>query len=291
MAASLESFCKLLDWIDRMVSVRGNESLRAELQRRYDNSCDNPQTPYDDIYELCVEKIISSQAHAFYHDFPIREIRDQLIADFIKMEHFKRRDNFDEYCMALYQQIEAVVTTLSSEAYRLDGYVRNRLADRAFPKSPQNNQSIAEFLYGTKYMQGVSSTPLHSMQAKSKSYSILFFVCFGGTLENQSYDEYKILKRDIQDIYAMRNRNHRGVGGRSDEEDKKYALLVSQKPILYFQYAWTLSLFMRKITEAYPKIETWQKETLQNPSPVIHPSGPKIVGHIGDLDKFNYKRK
>lgn len=290
MAASLESFCKLLDWIDRMVSVRGNEPLRAELQRRYDNSCDNPQTPYDDIYELCVEKIISSQAHAFYHDFPIREIRDQLIADFIKMEHFKRRDNFDEYCMALYQQIEAVVTTLSSEAYRLDGYVRNRLAHRAFPKSPQNNQSIAEFLYGTKYMQSVSSTPLHSMQARSKSYSILFFVCFEGILENQSYDEYKILKRDIQDIYAMRNRNHRGVGGRSDEEDKKYELLVSQKPILYFQYAWTLSLFMRKITEAYPKIETWQKETLQNPSPVIAPSGPKIVGHI-DLDKFNYKRK
>ena len=65
----------------------------------------------DSIYELCIEKIIREQATAFYKDFPskLEEIRPTLVNDYIRMERARRRDDFEEFCMAVYQQIECMV--------------------------------------------------------------------------------------------------------------------------------------------------------------------------------------
>ena len=61
-----------------------------------------------DIHEQCIESILREQATEFYKDFVIEDIKAQLITDFIKMEHWRRRNNIPEFCMALYQQLEAI---------------------------------------------------------------------------------------------------------------------------------------------------------------------------------------
>ena len=60
------------------------------------------------IYEYCIEKIIRKQAEDFYKDFPITAIVSTLIDDYVRMESFRRKDSFGDFCLALYQQIECV---------------------------------------------------------------------------------------------------------------------------------------------------------------------------------------
>ena len=94
----------------------------------------------DSIYELCIEKIIREQAKAFYNNFPIEEIRPTLVNDYIRMERARRRDDFEEFCMAVYQQIECMVNKIGNDpdlneiaknlfpypAYSLDGSLTHR---------------------------------------------------------------------------------------------------------------------------------------------------------------------
>ena len=56
----------------------------------------------EQIYEYCIEKIIRKQAKEFYADFPIKSIVPILEEDFIRMESFRRKDNFGDFCLSLY---------------------------------------------------------------------------------------------------------------------------------------------------------------------------------------------
>ena len=48
----------------------------------------------DEIYEYCIERVVRKQAEEYYASFPIEEIRQKLIKDYIRMESFRRKDNF-----------------------------------------------------------------------------------------------------------------------------------------------------------------------------------------------------
>ncbi|EIM74590.1 hypothetical protein A3SI_15443 [Nitritalea halalkaliphila LW7] len=67
------------------------------------------------IHEYCVEQKIDAQARAFYAKFPITQIREQLIEDYKKMEHERRRDDFNNFCLCMYQQIENIVSLFFHE--------------------------------------------------------------------------------------------------------------------------------------------------------------------------------
>jgi len=58
------------------------------------------------IYEYCIENIIDKQAEEFYSDFKIKE---KLIEDYKNMEHERRRDDFERFCLSMYQQIELIM--------------------------------------------------------------------------------------------------------------------------------------------------------------------------------------
>ena len=40
------------------------------------------------------------------------EIKSKLIEDFIRMEHFRRDDNFEDFCLAMFQQLEGTINFL-----------------------------------------------------------------------------------------------------------------------------------------------------------------------------------
>ena len=88
MAASLESFCKLLDWIDRMVSVRGNEPLRAELQRRYGGVAAEAPAPSVDEFSSFIRlqrTQLRAKARQYYQDIPSARLRNELVEDYAEM--------------------------------------------------------------------------------------------------------------------------------------------------------------------------------------------------------------
>ena len=58
----------------------------------------------------------------FYKDFNLPSINDELCNDYVRMEQYRREDNFEEFCMAMFQQIELIVNTLSNN--NIENYVR-----------------------------------------------------------------------------------------------------------------------------------------------------------------------
>ncbi len=63
----------------------------------------------DDIHEHFFRKIIERQAKEFYGQIFYRDQKRQLIEDFIKMEYARRNNDFENFCLAMYQQVELIV--------------------------------------------------------------------------------------------------------------------------------------------------------------------------------------
>lgn len=107
---------KLVQIIGDLLKVEGNEWLIDEILKIIGETSPVEEiakhSVIQNIHEYCVEQKIEKQATEFYNSFPINEIRDQLIQDYKKMEHERRRDDFENFCLCLYQQIENITNYL-----------------------------------------------------------------------------------------------------------------------------------------------------------------------------------
>ena len=106
MAQNKEQLDKLLGFISTIIQDPGNEEFTKKLRALVSPNGESgafavsagSNSKIDSIYELCIERIIHDQAVRFYNGFPIEELKSSLIADFVRMEHFRRKDNFDDFC-------------------------------------------------------------------------------------------------------------------------------------------------------------------------------------------------
>ena len=169
-----------------------------------------------DIHEQCIESILQEQALEFYKDFVIDALRPQLISDFVKMEHWRRRNNIQEFCMALYQQIEAITNYLGADeklnliwrSIRKSGF----LVDYNYNDIRvrwNNGKSIEKYIIykNEKY----SYTPeLKNLVAMDKYKAILFLIVYRTYVSknNRGYFDGDFFLG--QNIYHIRNLNHRG---------------------------------------------------------------------------------
>ena len=106
---------KLTSTIDKITRLTQQNAefdmeLRKQLNVASANSVLSEDERINQIYEYCIEEIIRKQANEFYTDFPLQSIKDTLIGDFIRMESFRRKDNFGDFCLSLYQQIECITS-------------------------------------------------------------------------------------------------------------------------------------------------------------------------------------
>jgi hypothetical protein len=107
---------KLISLVEEVAGQPGNDWFRDELLGKFVKIAAVAVDPkIDEIYELCVGKIITKQAEGFYRDFPINIIKDQLIADHSEMEDFRRKNNFEKFCLAAFQQLELIVNHLADD--------------------------------------------------------------------------------------------------------------------------------------------------------------------------------
>jgi hypothetical protein len=106
---------KLIDIVIEFAEMKGNEWMKTKLMDRVGvksstNAISAPKI--EEIYEYCLRKIVREHAEQFYRDFKLVDIKDKLIEDFIRMEKFRREDNFEDFCLAAYQQLENIVNRL-----------------------------------------------------------------------------------------------------------------------------------------------------------------------------------
>ena len=98
-----------------------------------------------------MERVIREQATQFYKDFPITDLTSQLIEDYCRMERYRRQNNFGDFCLAVFQQVENITNWFCQRQKFIDLYVSKRDEDSVFKDKEGNPIStIRELIINTK---------------------------------------------------------------------------------------------------------------------------------------------
>lgn len=285
---------KLLDFLrERILPIPGNQWFAKELYKLLAPASD---ARISDIHEQCIESILTQQANEFYKDFVIADLRPQLIADFIKMEHWRRRNNIYEFSLAMYQQVECIVNYISRNNTLCE--VFHTMMDclcfvDAYPptvdnRNPKSSYTVAQLLFmhdaPTK-----SKEILPSLWAYDKFKAINYFVCHQTMLTNYQFDQFVGENRFFGELYALRNRVHRG-NDLTEKEIERTKQVESNPSRGFLTLTAFLTWFIDSVNKGYPlsnELVTFSKTDFSSVrKPLI---GPKVVGKI-DLPKTKSKR-
>ena len=285
---------KLLDFLrERILPIPGNQWFAKELYKLLAPASD---ARISDIHEQCIESILTQQANEFYKDFVIADLRPQLIADFIKMEHWRRRNNIYEFSLAMYQQVECIVNYISRNNTLCE--VFHTMMDclcfvDAYPptvdnRNPKSSYTVTQLLFmhdaPTK-----SKEILPSLWAYDKFKAINYFVCHQTMLTNYQFDQFVGENRIFGELYALRNRVHRG-NDLTEKEIERTKQVESNPSRGFLTLTAFLTWFIDSVNKGYPlsnELVTFSKTDFSSVrKPLI---GPKVVGKI-DLPKTKSKR-
>ena len=249
---------KLKSTLDKIFQLtQQNTEFDTELRKRL-NVASAKSAILDDerieqIYEYCIEKIIRKQAKEFYADFPIKSIVPILEEDFIRMESFRRKDNFGDFCLSLYQQIECM-TNKMCESSILHDIVTKMWGYPAYVKSEKGKQlSISErlvgdfsigklVLIGEKKLEK-SKMALQSLYAIDKIRTIVYFLGYQAMMKSSDYDSFKEITSLLNDIYQCRNLNHRG-NTTSQWEQEILDRILPLNSFYYFKFLGVLAQYV-----------------------------------------------
>lgn len=302
---------KLNSTIEKIVRLSGqNAEFNTELRKRLGISAASSSVSVDDvrldhIYEYCIEKVVRQQATEFYADFPIKSIINGLVDDFCRMETFRRKNAFGDFCLSLYQQLERIANTLcvnpdlNEIAARMWGYSAYVKTGKDITPSIDNriegDYTIASLVFpgqnkktGMPYAIEKSKSSLQTQYAIDKIRIIVYFVCYQGAMKSSDYDGFVELTTLFSDIYQCRNTNHRG-NTLTPWEEATLKRVLSQQAVYYFKFLGALTQFVEQIKQGWGNLQSIKLAVLKMPSKAEKLAGPKVLGKI-DLPDDGKKR-
>lgn len=302
---------KLKSTIDKIVQLsKQNIEFGAELRKRLDiTSSANSALVVDErisqIYEYCIEKVIRSQAIDFYKDFPLKSIIPTLVDDFVRMETFRRKDNFGDFCLSLYQQIECMTNKLCSNP-SLSTVVEKMMGYSPYVKSENNIETtienrvdgeytIAALLFpgqnkktGLPYSIEKSKTTLQSQYANDKMRILVYFIGYKTMMKTSDYYSYKEYTSLLSDIYQCRNMNHRG-NILNEWEQSTLNRISPLKSFYYFKFMGGLAQYVDYIRNGVNFISELKRYSDSIKEKKVSIPQPKILGKM-DLKDDGKKR-
>ena len=301
MAQNREQLEKLLQFLDSLMKEPGNEWFVEELLKRvtnYNQSGILSNAKLDDIYEYCIELILKQQAEKFYETFPISEIKNQLVHDFVRMEHFRRKDMFEDFCMAMYQQIECIcnkacsITPINEIAKKMMGYspyVENN--DFKQRKKSESNYSIAQLVFITNHIEKAKSH-ISEQYAIDKIRAVIYFICYWASMSSSSYLEFIENTNLINDLYQFRCLNHRG-GVLTEYQQRIINDVTPKKYQYYLKLLGLLAFFVERFTKGYQFLPELKEYALRLEKKEVEIPTLKTIGKINlsdaDLAKKRFK--
>jgi hypothetical protein len=247
-----ESLDKLLHLIDEICNDEDNLWFKEIVKGNYSTS-NVSSNSIDKIYEYCVKDIIDKQANKFYDDFILNDIKQVLIADFIRMEHFRRDDNFEDFCLAMFQQVENIVTYLFAY-FELNKKIINDYDKRViliynkeqkkFVTSP-NGLYLSNFIFQKYKIEHPLVLENPEFYFNIKCRTVLYYFYFKETIEinTKKFDE---IYNTANYLYQIRNLNHRGVE-RNDYQQKIIDEVMPNYNKYYFKFLGFLEMFVSVI--------------------------------------------
>lgn len=298
-----------LDKIIRLTQQNAefDKNLRDALNLSYpaDNAVISDER-INQIYEYCIEKILRKQAEEFYTDFPITSIVPTLVDDFIRMESFRRKDAFGDFCVSLYQQIENITNKLceskqlnniAEKMWGCSAYVMyNKDVESRIDNRIESSYTIASLVFpgqnkktGLPYSVEKSKYSLQAQYASDKIRAIIYFLGYKASMRNIDYENYIEITSLMSDIYQCRNMNHRGNTLTQWERDTINRILP-MKSYYYFKFTGVLAQFVNGIKDGYPFIPTIETycnsiEKVKEKIPM-----PKTIAKI-ELSEKDLKKK
>ena len=283
MGQEKEYLTKLAAFVKACYEDLNDDDFAAEIKAIVmDDIKDDIQNgKIDEIYELCIHKNLLQQANSVYSSFAMPSIKDKLISRYIKMEKARRENDFDDFGLRVYQQIELIVNTIAEDeevAYVVEKMLRvpymtrsDREDDRIASKPDgTESQSIGKFVLINSTNAGKSksqkmSIPLSEQYATDKVRLIVFFMCFRGMIRTgkinnpdsrrqeyyKDYDEWTHYTQICSDLYTVRNRVHSGKEP-SEYEESRYEDLSKNPEQTYLSFLSFLFYFIQGVNKGYP---------------------------------------
>lgn len=321
MAQNREQLEALLKFIDKLCKEGSNEWFIEQLRSRYagvgfistDTQSSIVNQKVDYIYEYCIERIVRKQADEFYQNFPIKGIVPILKEDYVRMELFHRKDNFGDFCLALYQQIENITNKMCERkdlneiaqamwpypAYvmtnkyndltkrwdKVEPRIENRMtgeysiAKLLFPGNDRQNK-CPNYMSKTKYA-------LQSQFAMDKIRNVVYFMGFKGMMKSGDYDQFISYTTLLSDIYNCRNMNHRG-NTLTEWEKSVQDKVLSMKSFYYFKFIGALAQYVEYIREGLPLIGNLKS---YSQSLAKNKVGLNVLGKIDVAQFSKFKKK
>lgn len=284
---------KLTSTIDKITRLTQQNAefdmeLRKQLNVASANSVLSEDERINQIYEYCIEEIIRKQANEFYTDFPLQSIKDTLIGDFIRMESFRRKDKFGDFCLSLYQQIECITNKLC-EKKDLSDITEKMWGQPAYLKiekdkepsiySRSGDYTIASLLFGKTNAFEKSRKSLQAQYAIDKIRTIVYFLGYKAKMKNSDFDSFLEITSLLNDIYQCRNMNHRGNTQNQWEKDT-YDKIIPLKSLYYFKFLGVLAQYVEYIKEGWGYIPELKKYSDSIEKQKISAPQPKVLGKI-----------
>lgn len=283
---------KMKSTIDKVIQLsRQNAEFGAELRKRLGMTTATMDISVNDerldrIYEYCIEKVVRRQAQEFYKDFPISSIVNDLVNDFCRMESFRRKDNFGDFCLALYQQLENIINKLclhpdlneiTERMWNIGAYiVCGKDITPAIDK--RCGRTIATFIFGDAAEEKTEKS-LQSLSAKDKIRIIIYFLGYKTMITYNDYNNYKNLTSLLNNVYLCRNTNHRGNDSTLLEVEKFF----SQKAVYYFKFLGALTQFVEQVKSGWVAMSDLKAYALTLPTKKVAIK-LNVVGKIDLVD-------
>jgi hypothetical protein len=231
---------KLVQIFGDLVKIEGNEWLIDEMLNTLSNSESIDKivkhSAIQNIYEYCIEQKIEKQAFEFYTKFPIEEIKEQLIQDYKKMEHERRRDDFENFCLCVYQQIENITN------YLFDNHI-------LYKWEKSKSEIVLRYPDGnTKTLSSIVLGNTNEWYSNNKFKAVLFFYYFKEKLN--SIVPFNSLVGIFNENYQIRNKNHRGNNA-TEFQQSILDKIKGNESKYYFKFYGFLEDFVTKIEENY----------------------------------------
>ena len=286
-----------LDKIIRLTQQNAefDKELRKLLNMASANSVLLEDERINQIFEYCIEKIIRQQAQEFYADFPLQSIKDILIEDFVRMESFRRKDCFGDFCLSLYQQIECMTNRLC-EKRDLSDIAEKMWGHPAYLKIEKGKEpsfsdrggeyTIASLLFpgnnkqsGNTHAFEKSRKSLQNQYAIDKIRNVVYFLGYKAMMKSSDYDSFIEVTSLLNDIYQCRNMNHRG-NTQNQWEKETYDRIIPLKSLYYFKFLGVLAQYVEYIKNGYNFIPTIMEYCKTISIKKIEGSALKQVGFI-----------
>ena len=286
--------------IDKIARLtQQNTEFDMELRKRLNvasaNSVLSDDERINDIYEYCIEDIIKKQATEFYADFPLQTIKDRLIGDYIRMESFRRKDNFEDFCLSLYQQIECMTNKLCENKDLSDiteimwgnpAYLKIEKGKDTSIYNRGGDYTIASLLFpGNNKQSGntnafvKSRISLQTQYAMDKIRTIVYFLGYKAMMKSGDYDSFVEITSLLNDIYQCRNMNHRG-NSQNQWEKETFDRIFPLKSLYYFKFLGVLAQYVEYIKEGWGYIPELKKYSESIEKQNISAPQPKVLGKI-----------